>query len=60
MLASFLIFGQIFTFLVAEYLVSILYIFFAYLKACYPYILQVLSIYKIESLNFSLVLKRTL
>ena len=34
--------------------------FWAYLKACYPYILQVLSINKIESLNFSLVLKRTL
>ena len=34
--------------------------FWAYLKACYPYILEVLSINKIESLNFSLVLKRTL
>ena len=55
MLVSFLVFGQIFTFLVAEYLVSIL-IFLAYLKVCYPYILQVLSIYKIESFNFSLVL----
>ena len=40
MLVSFLIFGQIFTFLVAEFLVSILRFFFlAYLKACYPYIL---------------------
>ena len=48
MLVSFLVFGQIFTFLVAEYLVYILHI------------LQVLSIHKIESLNFSLVLKRTL
>ena len=56
MLASFLVFGQIFTFLVAEYLVSILHTFLAYLKACYPYILQVLSINKIESFNFSLVL----
>ena len=34
--------------------------FLAYLKACYPYILQVLSINKIKSLNFSLVLKITL
>ena len=32
----------------------------AYLKVCYPYILQVLSINKIESLNFSLVLKTTI
>ena len=57
MLVSFLVFGQIFTFLVAEYLVSILHIFFwAYLKSCYPYILQVLSINKIESFNFSVVL----
>ena len=56
MLVSFLVFGQIFTFLVAEYLVSILHIFLAYLKACYPYILQVLNINKIESFNFSLVL----
>ena len=34
--------------------------FWAYLKACCPCILQVLSINKIENLNFSLVLKRTL
>ena len=34
--------------------------FWAYLKVCYPYILQVLSINKIESLNFSLVLKITI
>ena len=40
MLVFFLVFGQIFTFLVAEYLVSILHIFLAYLKACYPYILK--------------------
>ena len=56
MLVSFLVFGQIFTFLVAKYLVSILHIFLAYLKACYPYIIQFLSINKIESFNFSLVL----
>ena len=56
MLVSFLVFGQIFTFLVAKYLVSILHICLAYLKACYPYILQVLSINKIKSFNFSLVL----
>ena len=56
MLVSFLVFGQIFTFLVAKYLVSILHIFLVYLKACYPYILKVLSINKIESFNFSLVL----
>ena len=32
MLVSFLIFGQIFTFLVAEYLVSILHFFFGLFK----------------------------
>ena len=56
MLVSFLVFDQIFTFLLVEYLVSILHIFLAYLKACYPYIFQVFSINKIESFNFSLVL----
>ena len=48
MLVSFLFFGKIFSFFS-------LY-FWAYLKACYPFIIQVLSINKIESFNFSLVL----
>ena len=44
MLVSFQVFGKIFSFFS-------LY-FWAYLKACYPYFLQVLSINKIESFNF--------
>ena len=34
--------------------------FWAYLMVCYSYILHVLSINKIKSLNFSLVLKITI
>ena len=59
MLASFLIFVQIFTFLVAEYLVSILHIFRPIYRLVIPTFLKVLSINKIDSLNFSLVLERT-
>ena len=55
MLVSFLIFFQIFTFLVAKYLVSILHIFGPIYRLVIPTFLS-LSVNKIESFNFSLVI----
>ena len=59
MLVSFLVFGQIFTFLVAEYLVSIFHILGLFIGLLFLHSSS-LSINKIESLNFPLVLKRIL
>ena len=55
MLVSFFVFDQIFTFLVAENLVSIIHIFKPIYRFVIPTFLS-LCINKIESFNFSLVL----
>ena len=60
MLVSFLVLGQLFTFLMALYLVSILHIFFGLFKGLLSLHYRDHRLIKIERLNFSLVLERTL
>ena len=60
MLVSFLVLGQIFTFLMALYLVSILHIFLGLFKGLLSLHSGDHRLIKIERLNFSLVLERTL
>ena len=59
MLVSFLVFGKISYFPCGKIFSFFSSYFWAYLKAFYPYILQIKKLIKIESLSFSLVLSRT-